>query len=91
MKEIVSLIRNRRFDEAMEKLAPLQAGLKDEEEAGYFYCLVGEIYSASKQRERLSQLSKEKIEKILSIISEDFFSDEFDRGFSKCIRELMSS
>lgn len=91
MQEIARLIKNGRFDEAREKLASFQAGLKDEEEAGYFYCLAGELYSASKQRERLSQLSKEKLEKILSVISDDFFSDEFDRGFSKCIRELMSN
>ena len=91
LEELTRLVRDGKVEEAKNKLSEMQNSVRNEEESGYIHCLLGEIYKISKQRERISNINREKIEQILSIISDEHFSDDFDRGYAKCIIELSRS
>jgi hypothetical protein len=87
MEEIANMIREGKIDEAKQKILEIKS-VEGEEKAGYFYCIMGEIYCISKQKERVSQLDMTKIEKILGIINDNSFSDDFDSGYAKCLKRL---
>lgn len=89
LDEIIALIKANEFEKAKQLLTTIKLDMKNQEDAGTFFCVLGYINAFTKQRNKSYLSDKKYLENVIRIINDNQFSDEFDKSYASCLLKML--